>query len=45
MKNIDAAAIARLRNSARPPGMAVDNDTSGLINNEVEVIYNERTAL
>jgi hypothetical protein len=44
MKSSDAAAIARLRNSALPPGLS-QTDKSSLINNEVEVIYNERTAL
>lgn len=44
MKSSDAAAIARLRNSTLPPGLS-DTDKSSLINNEVEVVYNERTAL
>ncbi|XP_053381258.1 hemicentin-1-like isoform X2 [Mercenaria mercenaria] len=44
MKSSDAAAIARLKNRSLPPGLS-DTDKSSLINNEVEVIYNERTAL
>ncbi|KAL4218918.1 hypothetical protein ACF0H5_021505 [Mactra antiquata] len=45
MKNVDAAAIARLRNNrGLPPGLA-DTDKSALIDNQVEVVYNERTAL
>ena len=43
MKSSDAAAIARLR-SSNNPAMS-EQDTSSLIHNEVEVIYNERTAL
>ena len=43
MKSSDAAAIARLR-STNNPTMS-EQDTSSLIHNEVEVVYNERTAL
>lgn len=43
MKSSAAAAIARLR-STNNPTMS-EQDTSSLIHNEVEVVYNERTAL
>lgn len=43
MRSSDAAAIARLRSSNNPT--MSEHDTSSLIHNEVEVVYNERTAL
>lgn len=45
MRSVDAAAIARLRSSSLPSAMLRDHDRRALINKEIEVVYNERTAL
>jgi len=44
MRSIDAAAIARLRSSTLPTSMARD-DTNALIEDDVHIVFNERTAL
>ncbi|XP_052790482.1 cell adhesion molecule DSCAM-like [Mya arenaria] len=45
MRSMDAAAIARLRSSTLPSTVGRHNDMSALISDDVQIVFNERTAL